>query len=139
MENRRKIKFRAWEKTNKQWISAFGITDTGVYLAFINGYVLDKEAQKDIILMQSIGLKDKNGVEIFEGDIVETDKGTVGFINWYDALAKFGIHRNLMSIKEEKDTDDTFGSFVNVDDEYFKLTKIKVIGNIYDNEKLLEV
>ncbi len=73
------------------------------------------------ILMQSTGLKDKNGVEIFEGDI-----------GWDDHLEVHGqvIFENG-AFKYEWD---------NISEDLFEVTDdIEIVGNIYENPELLEV
>jgi uncharacterized phage protein (TIGR01671 family) len=60
----REIKFRAWNK-GKMWHAA-DIEWIVAHWTF---------SMKDTILMQYTGLKDKNGVEIYEGDIVQTYQG----------------------------------------------------------------
>ena len=65
------LKFRAWDKTAKKMSKVTAIDfSTKPFRVFYKAYGNENYFNQDAILMQSTGLKDKNGVEIFEGDIV---------------------------------------------------------------------
>ena len=67
----RTLKFRAWNKKGKCWIT-FG----GVNYRYENG-ILDIADSDNLIYEQYTGLKDKNGKEICEGDVVNINDGVV--------------------------------------------------------------
>ena len=79
---------------------------------------------EDIILMQSTGLHDENGVEVFEGDVLKSKDGTDGLIS------RFIVEK-----------DDFYTGFIPMNREGygFNRTMCEVIGNIYENPELLEV
>lgn len=130
-------RYRAWDKIHKTMYEVddimsidFGKSEIGVKTLFFdqtNRYDFD-----DIVLMQSTGLTDKNGKEIFEGDIAKvTDDdertnfpdGGIGTICGLDEIFMWYIdgqvHNGLFDISQE----------------YY----IEVIGNIYENPELAEV
>lgn len=127
-------KYRAWLKEEKEMIEV----DTmnwfdGEFESIGDGVAFLREAKK-IELMQSTGLFDKNGKEIFEGDIV-TDGDVISDIKCHQTLGFYMIGKYGFSV--------TFGQGVDV--EYFEefadhVSKtFEVVGNIYKNPGLLEV
>ena len=110
----RQIKFRAWDKGNNQFcyldISRSSEAD-------IEGLGIFRNVEKQ----QFIGLLDKNGQEIYEGDIVQPIQGQPFEIKW---------------MITNTDTDGVFVGFYDFTGSDFKL--LEIIGNIYSNPELLK-
>lgn len=111
----REIKFRAWDKENKMMISfePLFVGDQGMYW---QGDLLEP--------MQYTGLKDKNGREIYEKDIINTVDGKC-VVRWNEKLATFVLAKDGWMY------DHYFG-------EEFEPEHCEVIGNIHENPQLLE-
>lgn len=123
-------RYRAWDKNLKTMYEVddimsidFGKSEISVKTLFFertNYYNFN-----DIVLMQSTGLIDKTGKEIFEGDILGTEDGLLnGVVNfntdlgmWTNSLIRYNNFERLCNIADSRE----------------------IIGNIYSNPELLEV
>ena len=124
----REIKFRAWDKDLKRWTN-YSIDD-GLLMFYDNQgecWEIDQEGER-FILCQYTGLKNFNGKEIYEGDIVRA----VGFLKWI-GVAKYSDKNRAFAF--ECIDKECRGSiiFVSQLDQGFK-----ILGNIYENPGLLE-
>ena len=127
----RQIKFRAWEKKTKRMtvvdVIKFALTGrvkrVHEYTSEISSTSYDV---KDIELMQYTGLKDKNGKEIYEGDVVEVED--------YSNGAWFG--RPQPTKRQEVYYCDEDGEYPFNGTGKFVSNKTEVIGNIYENPEL---
>jgi uncharacterized phage protein (TIGR01671 family) len=124
----RKIKFRAWDKNNnKMRFDALPFNTNAVCFAYGDGdntfYTTASLERNPMEFMQYTGLKDKNGKEVYEGDIVKTRSGNFKvvykqkFAGWY--IEKPDGHREFLS--------PLLGN------EYLG----EVIGNIYETPELI--
>lgn len=126
-------KFRAWLKNDKEMIDVDEIHWFNGEFDIIGDYITFVRKADEIELMQSTGLKDKNGKEIFEGDIL-TDGDVISDIKYHQTLGFYMIGKYGFSVP--------FGQGVDV--EYFEEFAVhvsktfEVIGNIHENPELLE-
>lgn len=123
----RDIKFRAYDKINKEMVysdkeDCFYVNTKGVLFMFNNPK--KDEYYKSYDVMQYTGLEDKNGVEIYESDIVNRGDGVSGEV-------KFGRH--LFEHTPFASQGYYFGNFHTLDGV------LEVIGNAYENPELLEI
>lgn len=81
----------------------------------------------DLHLMQSTGLHDKNGKEIFEGDILDY-KGRKALVRWHGSYASF-IYRFVDELQKRNTEWKPL---------YLAYMKCEIIGNVYENPELLE-
>lgn len=122
----RDIKFRAWHKYQKTMLY-------DLYLDFQGNIGIWNYEETEIkfidrsdclILMQYTGLKDKNGVEIYEGDLV----AVADYANWEGLYKIIWDEKNLMYMLK-----DAFGDR----EKLCEFEEYLVKGNIYENPELL--
>ena len=132
-------RFRAWDRTFKTMYEA----DDIMYIDFEEKEICVKtlffeRASRydfdDIVLMQSTGLTDKNGKEIFEGDVV-TDGYTTGDIKNHPTLGFYMVDDN--GIERFFSDGSTIEDFE--EDVETAARILEIIGNIYTNPDLAEV
>jgi len=78
----REIKFRAWDRGNGKMSIPFKIGDRYITFSDHRDYVHLWQHIPHIEIMQYTGLKDKNGKEIYEGDIIELGSGERGAVEY---------------------------------------------------------
>lgn len=123
--------FRAWDKDYEEMYLVDEINfDYGEFESIGDGITFLRGADK-VELMQSTGLKDKNGKEIFEGDIlaIETDEGILNVNIFWDSK-----HALFMFESKKYNEKDLLAELVE-DNTY----PFEVAGNIYENPELFEV
>lgn len=145
----KEYKFRAWDKDNEhmaysdkhEWDYDFsfdgksGNLSCAVNCRYCDTFGDEHDDWQELDnLMPYIGVKDKNGKEIYDGDIVKFDvyeyeqlvSSVVSYVKWCEGLCSFSVVVNNQGVR------GTLGHFLDSNKE------VEVIGNIYENADLLE-
>ena len=118
----RGLKFRVWDKERECYLDETelaGITPDGKYILYIEEEEISKlEIEGNYIIEQYTGLKDKNGKEIFEGDLVAYEKDNIASVIFeYGGFYPFVEPYNDFGCPSGRE--------------------VEVIGNIHENHDLL--
>lgn len=132
----RVIKFRAWDSENRQMLD---VQELNFEDCFYGGGMQIKTTMyndyfdyREMPLMQYTGLKDKNGKEIYEGDVVKIIISCKG--DYITAEIKYSEeYTQYIIVNTNNITHEAEG----LGD--YHIENLEVIGNIYDNPKLLKV
>ena len=128
---KREILFRGWNKKNKRWLYGYYFTYRGNHFISPDDKVNPLDTYEDYVIDadtvgQYTGMKDTNGVKIFEGDIIESNGS-----------------RHLMQYNERKAMFVTalVGALYitcGINQEWINEWKKVIVGNVYENKELIE-
>lgn len=122
-------KYRAWDSAKKEMFKdTFAITESGQVVVVEQESVAsspDYVFVDHLVIMQSTGLKDKNGKEIFEGDIVKMAKDVYSEPTYYEVVRHRGGAYRLESKQHGCEL-------------WLRHTDCEVVGNVYENKELLD-
>ena len=120
----REIKFRAWDKENEKMMKVSSLHLENKEISVKENGTFRLFRMQD--LMQYTGLKDKNGKEIYENDLISCNK--------YKNIVVF-FENGCFKVKYPKN--DTTNVICTLD-TFLEKYKCKISGNIYENKNLLE-
>ena len=128
-------KFRVWNEKTESFIDygdlMLDLKNGKVYSGDVGipEYTIDVTNQ--VILMQYTGCRDKNGIEIYEGDVIKDKYDKTWLVKWY--VGAFVITNK---IPDSDGQTTTYSHFSNVSNHHFYF---EVIGNMWENPELLEM
>ena len=148
----RNIKFRGWDKEYEK-MTYFDDEDYEYKPPFV--FRLDQIFKKDsnyddyedfeyndvtdnVEVMQYTGLKDKDGKEIYEGDIVKIHKHNFDYGFKKDEIGQIKFIDGAFGFYREESKNEYYFNDLATESGYRELEYYEVIGNIYDNPELLE-
>lgn len=130
------LRFQVWNKATKEMHEVDDIVSIDfekkqicvktLFFDQLNHYDLD-----DVVLMQSTGLRDKNGKEIFEGDILKV----TNLSSWLEVVSFNKDKAMFVSKETERKVEETpLYDLFNTD-----IFEVEIIGNIWEDGELLDV
>lgn len=131
----REIKLRGKRKSTKEWVYGDLIENQGRYYIYhaTSDTTLENEDNSIIVLAEEVdldtvgqytGLKDRNGQDVYEGDLLRTPEGNIMIAEWVGS----GIVTRCLT--------PTYDGMMNTNRYAFPVSE--KIGNIHDNPELLE-
>ena len=129
------IKFRGYNLKNNKWIYGYYFVNRGQHFVVEDGIANPQNTWEDYLVEadtigQFTGLLDKNGVEIYEGDIIGCHNPSIKHLIFYNE--KQGRFMAALN----GDIENYFVGVCGLDDSRWNVSK-KVIGNTYDNPELI--
>ena len=123
-------KFRVWMKSLKWMCDVTNISFDSKFVDICQQGDTERYTEMsvefdEITLMQSTGLFDRNGKEIFEGDIVKMSKDVYSEPTYYEVVRHYGGAYRLESKQHGCEL-------------WLRHTNCEVVGNVYENRELLE-
>lgn len=119
----RQIKFRGWSEDHNKFVEVdyIDLLRKGFGIQYRQSLsAVTWEFPDEFILSQFTGLTDKNGKEIYEGDIL-----------------KYKIQGTLQNDNYVVDTLENLYLDCNHSDPYYRITEMEIIGNVYENPELI--
>ena len=123
-------RYRAWMKSLKWMCDVTNISFDSKFVDICQQGDTERYTEMsvefdEITLMQSTGLFDRNGKEIFEGDIVKMSKDVYSEPTYYEVVRHYGGAYRLESKQHGCEL-------------WLRHTDCEVVGNVYENRELLE-
>ena len=125
----REIKFRVWDKIKKLWTNWKSYDGMFYFMDKNTGVWIRDDKFERFILLQYTGEKDKDGKEIYEGDIVK----------YFDNKEHIVVVENIKELGTGMYLKRVGSGYYTLNTSAIRDYEVEVIGNIHDNPELLEV
>jgi len=122
----REIKFRIWNVDTNCWLTKIALLQDiscGRYNLFVNKNL------NNIIIQQYTGLKDRNGQEIYEGDLIN--------FSWQAGYKEFYDDKNQEVFYNDESASFVFGKDKSCMLDRVVYNTLEVVGNVFENPELL--